>query len=246
MAAQFNTPPGWPVPPPGWSPPPGWQPDPAWPSAPPGWQFWGRPGRPPGRRRFRVLIGLVIAVVAIAGMAVAGRRMAPTHTNANLQQLVATFGPACAGHAIGAAGAFTGQTPLRVILLSDQGTSSADTEPSLPVVWAAGEIELVVCATPVVEEPMSTCFYRGSDYKILRYARVVKYQAVIARTGQVIVTDEIRAPAGECPSSVSSARGERTEYGNLGNYSTVTEAVERQVSALVASGSLAPSGTPSR
>lgn len=36
----FNTPPGWPEPPPGWTPPPGWQPNPAWPPAPPGWQFW--------------------------------------------------------------------------------------------------------------------------------------------------------------------------------------------------------------
>ena len=245
MAAQFNTPPGWPVPPPGWSPPPGWQPDPSWPDAPPGWQFWGR-HRSPRRRGVRVLIGLVVAVVAIAGMAFAGRRMAPTQTDANLHQLVATFGPACAGHAIGDARAFTGQTPLRVILLSDQGTASADTERSLPEVWAADQIELVVCVAPVVEEQMPTCFYQGSDYRILRYARVVRYQAVIARTGQVIVTDEIRATAGDCPSSVSSARGERTEYGNLGNYSTVTEAVGFTVSGLVASGALVPSGTPSR
>ena len=245
MAAQFNTPPGWPAPPPGWSPPPGWRPDPSWPEAPPGWQFWGR-NRSPRRRAVRVLIGLVVAGVAIAGMAYAGRRMAPTQTDANLHHLVATFGPACAGHAIGEAGAFTGRTPFRVILLSDQGTSSADTERSLPEVWTSDQIELVVCVAPVVEEPMPTCFYQGSDYRILRYARVVKYRAVLARTGQVIVTDEIRAPAGDCPSSVTSAGGERNEYGNLGNYPTVAEAVEREVSALVASGALVPSGTPSR
>ena len=42
---QFNAPPGWPEPPPGWTPPPGWQPNPSWPSAPPGWQFWLPPDR---------------------------------------------------------------------------------------------------------------------------------------------------------------------------------------------------------
>lgn len=40
MSLRFNTPPGWPVPPPGWAPPKDWQPDPSWPPAPPGWQFW--------------------------------------------------------------------------------------------------------------------------------------------------------------------------------------------------------------
>jgi hypothetical protein len=42
---RFNTPPGWPEPPPDWTPPPGWQPNPAWPPAPPGWQFWLPPAR---------------------------------------------------------------------------------------------------------------------------------------------------------------------------------------------------------
>lgn len=37
---RFNTPPGWPVPPPGWTPPDGWVPDPTWPPAPQGWGFW--------------------------------------------------------------------------------------------------------------------------------------------------------------------------------------------------------------
>lgn len=39
-AWRFQTPPGWPPPPEGWTPPPGWRPDPSWPPAPPGWQFW--------------------------------------------------------------------------------------------------------------------------------------------------------------------------------------------------------------
>ncbi|MCA2272423.1 hypothetical protein JF780_07720 [Mycobacterium intracellulare] len=38
--SQFHSPPGWPVPPEGWSPSKEWSPDPAWPPAPPGWQFW--------------------------------------------------------------------------------------------------------------------------------------------------------------------------------------------------------------
>lgn len=37
---QFNAPPGWPLPPLGWSPEPGWRSDPSWPAAPAGWQFW--------------------------------------------------------------------------------------------------------------------------------------------------------------------------------------------------------------
>ena len=50
---RFNTPPGWPEPPPGWTPPPGWQPNPAWPPAPPGWQFW----LPAARRGYNVRAG---------------------------------------------------------------------------------------------------------------------------------------------------------------------------------------------
>jgi len=37
---RFNSPPGWPAPPEGWTPPPGWKPDPSWPEPPPGWQLW--------------------------------------------------------------------------------------------------------------------------------------------------------------------------------------------------------------
>jgi hypothetical protein len=40
MAQTFNSPPGWPKPPEGWTPPPAWSPDPSWPQAPEGWQFW--------------------------------------------------------------------------------------------------------------------------------------------------------------------------------------------------------------
>lgn len=40
MALRFNPPPGWPLPPEGFSPQPGWQPDPSWPAPPPGWQLW--------------------------------------------------------------------------------------------------------------------------------------------------------------------------------------------------------------
>lgn len=37
---RFNSAPGWPKPPEGWTPPPGWKPDPSWPDPPPGWQLW--------------------------------------------------------------------------------------------------------------------------------------------------------------------------------------------------------------
>lgn len=37
---RFNPPPGWPVPPAGWTPPPDWKPDPSWPAPPPGWRLW--------------------------------------------------------------------------------------------------------------------------------------------------------------------------------------------------------------
>lgn len=37
---RFNSPPGWPAPPEGWTPPPGWKPDPSWPDPPPGWELW--------------------------------------------------------------------------------------------------------------------------------------------------------------------------------------------------------------
>jgi colicin import membrane protein len=46
MSQGFNTPPGWPPVPEGWSPPAGWQPDPAWPPAPAGWDFRAQPKAP--------------------------------------------------------------------------------------------------------------------------------------------------------------------------------------------------------
>ncbi|WP_246094273.1 hypothetical protein [Streptomyces griseofuscus] len=45
-AYRFNPPPGWPVPPAGWTPPADWRPDPSWPAAPKGWQLWIPEGGP--------------------------------------------------------------------------------------------------------------------------------------------------------------------------------------------------------
>lgn len=45
-SSRFNSPPGWPVPPPGWTPSPDWSPDASWPPAPPGWQFWSTDNQP--------------------------------------------------------------------------------------------------------------------------------------------------------------------------------------------------------
>jgi hypothetical protein len=39
---QFNPPPNWPTPPPGWYPPPGWRPDASWGPIPPGWRLFVR------------------------------------------------------------------------------------------------------------------------------------------------------------------------------------------------------------
>jgi hypothetical protein len=44
---RFNSPPGWPEPPPGWVPPDGWTPDPSWPPAPPDWTYWVAVDLPP-------------------------------------------------------------------------------------------------------------------------------------------------------------------------------------------------------
>jgi hypothetical protein len=248
MTLKFNPPPGWPVPPPGWTPPSGWQPDPSWPPPPPGWKLWVKT---PVRRGRRLLIGLGVTglvIVAIGAMAIAGKMMYPTHTDGNLKQLVATLGPACSRQAVPEAHVFTRQTPLRLIILDDQGASTDETEGSLPDVWTADQIEVVICAGKETDEQISACFYQSSDYKILRYARVVKYEAVTARTGEVIVSDEIRAMPDECPSSVSRASGQDTSYGNLSDYSTVREAVERQVADDIASGKLqaSPIATPTR
>ncbi len=59
---RFNSPPGWPTAPGGWTPPPGWKPGPVVARAAPGWQLWlpdeARPTSPrpheprrPGRPR---------------------------------------------------------------------------------------------------------------------------------------------------------------------------------------------------
>ncbi len=45
---EFNPPPGWPKPPPGWVPPPDWTPDPSWPPAPSDWDWWAPVGDPGG------------------------------------------------------------------------------------------------------------------------------------------------------------------------------------------------------
>ena len=41
--------------------------------------------------------------------------------------------------------------------------------------------------------------------------------------------DQIRAVAGDCPSSVSQASGTDTWYGDLSGYSTIREAVDRAI-----------------
>jgi hypothetical protein len=51
----FNAPPGWPVPPAGWSPPQGWRADPSWPPAPLGWQFWVPARGAAGERNTRTI-----------------------------------------------------------------------------------------------------------------------------------------------------------------------------------------------
>jgi hypothetical protein len=80
---RFNPPPGWPVPPQGWTPPPGWQPDPRWPPAPAGWAYWVPAQRtvvtspiayaPPSKpsrtlsTAVKVVVGAVTLLTALAG-----------------------------------------------------------------------------------------------------------------------------------------------------------------------------------
>lgn len=90
MAWRFNSPPGWPAPPPGWVPPSGWTPDPAWPAAPPDWQFWVEDPEPtagagagpapadipgpttaPRRRGCAGALFAIVVVLIIGGIAVA-------------------------------------------------------------------------------------------------------------------------------------------------------------------------------
>ena len=75
MSKQWQAPPGWPQPPPGWSPWSGWQPDPSWPSPPPGWQWW-RSRRWSLRKRFGVGVAIgfpVVLVVAFFGLLLAAQ-----------------------------------------------------------------------------------------------------------------------------------------------------------------------------
>lgn len=173
----------------------------------------------------RWLIGLGFGFVAlIAAMVFAGKSLYPTHTDQNLAELVTEFGPVCSGQTVAGARAFT-KADLSMIILDDQGKTSDETEGSLPTVWTADQISLVVCAGAPRDEQMSTCWYSGSDFRIIRYARVRAYRAVVARTGQVLVADELRATADDCPSSVSQASGEDTWYGDLSNLMSVRETI---------------------
>lgn len=227
MARVFNPPPGWPKPPPGWRPPDGWPPDPSWPPPPPGWRLWVR--KPLSQGCLWLLVLGIGAVGLVAAMAFAGRSMYPTQTDENLQALVAAFGPVCSGGTVAAAQEFASARPVPMIILDDRGAVSDETEGSLPDVWTPDQIVVVVCASSVRDVQMSTCWYSGSDYSIVRYARVRSYIAVVARTGQVLVDDQIRAAADDCPSSVSQASGTDTWYGDLAGYATVREAVERAI-----------------
>ena len=227
MAREFNPPPGWPTPPPGWEPPVGWQPDPSWPPPPPGWRLWVR--KPVSRGCLWLLVLGFGAVGLVAAMAFAGRVMYPTRDSAHLQALVAAFGPVCSGETMPAAREFTSARPVPMIILDDLGAAGDETEGSLPDTWTADQIAVVVCAGPERDVKMSTCWYSGSDYSIVRYARVRTYRAIVARTGQVLVDDEIRAAADDCPSSVSQASGTDTWYGDLSGFATVREAVERAI-----------------
>lgn len=63
---RFNSPPGWPPPPPDWAPDKDWVPDPTWPAAPEGWQFWVEPGfEPPRSSRVPTLLGVLALVVVL-------------------------------------------------------------------------------------------------------------------------------------------------------------------------------------
>ncbi|MEU1655743.1 DUF4041 domain-containing protein [Streptomyces griseofuscus] len=71
-AYRFNPPPGWPVPPAGWTPPADWRPDPSWPAAPEGWQLWIPEGGPaPGTPAVGPAPGTLVAGPA-PGAPVAG------------------------------------------------------------------------------------------------------------------------------------------------------------------------------
>ena len=59
---QYNPPPNWPQPEPGWMPPPGWAPDPAWGAPPPRWPVWLRPS---GRRAMRPVLVTVLLVAPL-------------------------------------------------------------------------------------------------------------------------------------------------------------------------------------
>lgn len=72
---QFNAPPGWPQPPPGWCPDAAWRPDPSWPPAPTGWNWWvtaaapayatgpaQQPASPPYNKGLRVFLTCLIVL----------------------------------------------------------------------------------------------------------------------------------------------------------------------------------------
>jgi hypothetical protein len=72
---EFNTPPGWVVPPAGWEPGPGWRPEESWPEAPAGWQFWKSERDPDQPRRVSTLLkatGTGITLVATVAAAYFG------------------------------------------------------------------------------------------------------------------------------------------------------------------------------
>ncbi|RDV10478.1 hypothetical protein DXK94_08065 [Arthrobacter sp. RT-1] len=74
MPGKFNPPPGWPLPPTGWTPPVGWKPDPSWPEAPPDWSFWRDDPEAEGkqrwnsmglRRKLAALLGTLLTIAAL-------------------------------------------------------------------------------------------------------------------------------------------------------------------------------------
>jgi len=84
MAFQFNPPPGWPAPPPGFVPPPGWRGDPSWPPPPAGWVYWipegaplARPPLTPTTKRFGIALIVAAAVLAIVSVIFIVRNIAP-------------------------------------------------------------------------------------------------------------------------------------------------------------------------
>lgn len=161
-----------------------------------------------------VLVGLVILLLTVA---CGGSGTEPPTNVADLQSY--HLAEVCKGTVIEVAAAYDASTPgLHRVVFFDQNDYNEDAydlvfnldQVDMPEDWTVAvdgdysTIELVGCLQRTSETLADTCEYTSDDSDVVSmleiYHAVYELRVISPKTGEVVGTEQIDAPLGECPS----------------------------------------------